>query len=321
MHICPNRLGGLRGEMKRRHIIRNNNAVSGVVEALLIVALIAIILATIQLVYIPPIMEDKETEHMDEVEKQLSYLKSTIDIQSMTKEKVLISSPVTLGSKELPYFVTMGATGQINLFDMDITGDSQIKILPGPTLPDFPAEYVNKINLTSIKYQAFNSYIDDYTYVLEGGGIIAQKPGEEMMVKPSIIVENDTNDIKIYYNIPVFTGIPGKKIDVSGYGDPDKTVFIRTNYSLHNTDSLDDITYIQIHTYYPDAWNQSLISSTGLLWEYYQNGYINVTRDDTQSPAVITIEPIPIVEGGKNLDIELTVVKIGVQIGPGIVES
>ena len=48
--------------MKIRKIIRYNNAVSGVIEALLIVALIAIILAIIQLVYIPPIMEDKETE-------------------------------------------------------------------------------------------------------------------------------------------------------------------------------------------------------------------------------------------------------------------
>ena len=304
--------------MKRRKFIGKNNAVSGVIEALLLVALVSIILATIQLVYIPRIMEEKELDHMNEVEKQFSYLKSTIDIQSMTKEKVLISSPITLGSKELPYFVTMGATGQIDLCDQNDVGDCKIKIIPAPTFNPIHTEFDNGINLTSIKYEAHNSYIADYKYILEGGGIIAKKTSEEMMVKPSIIVE-DTSDTKItiYYSLPFFSSSPGRKVDSSGYGNPDKTVFIRTNYSTYYTSSNNNINSIQISTNYPDAWNQSLIkNNSGLLWEYYQNGDINVVRDDSQSPPLIEITP-----GNKNIDLELTVVKIGIQVGPGIVRN
>jgi len=305
--------------MKKRRFIISNSAVSGVIEALLLVALVAIILATIQIVYIPDIMEDKETDHMSEVEKQFSYLKSTIDIQSMTKEKVLISSPLALGNKELPYFVTMGATGQIALYNQSDVGNCRIKILPVPTLQDFPGDFITDndgIPLTSINYEASNSYIDDRRYILEGGGIIVQNPSEEMMVKPSIIVE-DTSDTKItiYYSLPFFSSSPGRKIDSCGYGNPDKTVFIHTNYSMDDSDSI-SVNSFQIYTNYPDAWNQSLIGTNGLLREYYQNGDVNVVNDDSQSPAKIEITP-----GNRNIDLELTVVKIGVQIGAGIVRN
>jgi hypothetical protein len=304
--------------MKRKKFIFNNIAVSGVVEALLIVALVAIILATIQLVYIPDIMEDKETDHMNEVEKQFSYLKSVIDIQSMTKEKILISSPVTLGSKELPYFVTMGATGQINVNDQSDVGNCRVKILPVPTLPDFPDGFITDndgIPLTSIEYEASNSYIDDREYIFEGGGIIVQESIAEMMVKPSIIVENTSpTKITIYYNLPFFTSFPGRKSDASSYDEPDKTVFIHTNYSMDDSDSI-SVNSLQIHTNYSDAWYQTLIkTSTGLLWEYNETGDVIVSRDDSQSPPVIEITP-----NNKDIDLELTVVKIGVQTGPGII--
>ena len=303
--------------MKIRKIIRTNKAVSGVIEALLLVALVAIILSIIQIAYIPNIMEDKENEHMKEVEKQFSYLKATIDIQSMTKEKVLVSSPLTLGNSDLPFFVTMGSTGQIDVIDENNAGGCKIKILPAPTLPDFPADFVNGIPLTSIKYQSRKSYMDyDYDYIFEGGGIISQKRSEGMMVKPSMIVEGHNDYIKIYYNLPFFTSVPGKKSDSSGYADPDKTVFIRTNYSISNMDLINDAT-IQIYTNYPDAWNQSLIGDNGLLLEYYNNGDIDVTRDDSQTPAMIEIKGI----GSFTIDIELTLVKIGVQIVPGIIRS
>ena len=301
--------------MKIRKIIRKNNAVSGVIEALLIVGLVAIILATIQLVYVPPVMEDREEAHMKEVEKQFSYLKSTVDIQSMTKEKVLISSPVTLGSRELPYFVTIGATGQINLLDENDVGEAEIKVGPAPSFIPVHTEFDNGIPLTSIIYEARNVYITDYTFIFEGGGIIVKRPAEGMTVKPPIVVEDGASDITIYYSLPFFTSSPGKKIEASGYGDPDLVAFIRTNYSTHYTASEDNINYLEIYTYYPDAWYQSLFyNDTGLLWQYYENGDIAVARDDSQSPSVITITP-----DNKNIDLVITVVKIGVQIGPGIV--
>jgi hypothetical protein len=74
------------------------------------------------------------------------------------REDVPISSPLTLGSRELPYFVTARAFGQLDIID---GGDSEIN-----------TDFASNIPLTSIQYQAINSYFLDQIYILEGGGLI-----------------------------------------------------------------------------------------------------------------------------------------------------
>ena len=55
------------GEMKHRKFGTHTQAVAGVIEALLMVALVSVVISIIQLVYIPQVMEQKEAEHMDQV--------------------------------------------------------------------------------------------------------------------------------------------------------------------------------------------------------------------------------------------------------------
>ena len=62
--------------MGKIKVFKDNKAVAGVIEALLIVALVSIIISTIQLIYIPEIMKQKEYDHMEEVENQFSFLTS-----------------------------------------------------------------------------------------------------------------------------------------------------------------------------------------------------------------------------------------------------
>jgi len=215
--------------MKNKNFIRGNHAVAGVIEALLLVALVAIILSTIQLVYIPQVMSEREADHMDEVSNQFSFLKSIIDLQGVTKEDVPIASPITLGSRELPYFVTVRATGELNIIkDVDLYNiniDYEALVIP----------------LTSIKYTAYNSYyLDgaDLIYVLEGGAIILKQPtGEAMRVEPAFTVttaeEGENVVVNIYYDIPIITGLPGKN-STSGYTN----CYVRTNYSSFDANQL-----------------------------------------------------------------------------------
>jgi len=291
--------------MKNKKLIKRKDAVAGVIEALLLVALVAIIISTIQLVYVPQMMEQRESDHMDDVENQFSYLKSVIDLQSMVKEDIPISSPITLGSRELPYFVTARAFGQLDIINMDRT-DSKMHI--NPPLFGLPPE----IPLTSIKYKAHNSYFVDQTYVLEGGCVIVKQPdGETVKIEPAITVENETK-INIIYNMPIITGVPGKN-STSGY----KNCFVRTNYSGNRSSPYSgDIfgfnSFIRIYTEYLDAWNASL---NKLLKEAVDNGYVNVTI--TQDPGGIDV--VEIKPWDKTIHLELTVTDIGAQIGPGIV--
>jgi len=301
--------------MKQRIFIKNNSALAGVLEALLLIGLVAMILSTIQLYYIPDIMEERESEHMDQVANQFSQLKSTIEIQSMmgvlqSGDPIAyspMSSPITLGSNKLSYFVTSWALGNVEIIDKDAT-ESIIEILPAVSVPD----YINGIPLTSIKYNAYNHYYLEgrsLSYILEAGGVILkQSDGESMKVAPPIIAENKSNSINFIYSIPVFVSKPGKNISSTKIDD----AYIRTNYSTSYTHTESNINQIYIHTDYTSAWNQTLIADdSGILWEYYNNGYINVNYNN---PTRIEITP-----GTKHIDVELTIVELGVQTGPGVV--
>jgi len=229
--------------MKIKKLYKNNFAVAGVIEFLLIVAMIAIIIGIIQYSYIPEFMKQRESDHLDEVENQFSFLKAIIDLQGTTKEDIPVSSPITLGSNNIPYFVTLGALGEIHVIEdisYNINIDFDTLILP----------------LTAIEYTAHNYYYyggNNIFYSLEGGALILKQPdGEVVKVEPSILIENLTNTINIYYDLPVIVGISGKK-DTS---TSNEIAYVRTNYSSSDTNyqSISDVTSIKINTKYPDAW-------------------------------------------------------------------
>ncbi|UCF12867.1 MAG: hypothetical protein JSW06_01085 [Thermoplasmatales archaeon] len=252
--------------MKYKKFVKKENAVAGVIEALLLVALVSIIISTIQLVYIPEIMEEREAEHMDQVSNQFSSLKSMIDLQAITNSSAPISTMITLGSKELPYFITARSYGEVSTVD---EGEYKIEILPAS--PTFP----NGIPLTSIKYEAYNSYFVDQIYALEGGGImVKQLHGESVMrVDPSIYVENV---LDIQFDLPIIIGIHGKNLTY-GHGK----CFVRTNWSQGGIDYLPNSNTINISTQYPNAWNESLFSMLGDKVNYEKGpSYVKITRKD-----------------------------------------
>lgn len=272
--------------MKNKNSIKEKHAVAGVIEALLLVALVAIVLSTIQLIYIPQVMEQREADHMDDVSNQFSFLKAVIDLQSMTEEDVPISAPITLGSIELPYFVTARARGQLDIID---------------DAGEIEADFAPIAPLTSIKYEAYNSYFVDQTYVLEGGGIIVkQHDGETMRVEPAITVENLTTEVNIYYDIPIITSVPGKN-STGGH----KNCFIRTNYSDSDANpiSLPEVNSTRIYTEYIDAWYDFLNESLG------NNAIINKGLDYVE-----------IKEKVKSINLYYTRIYIYAQISPGWVK-
>ena len=238
--------------MKSKFILKDNFAVAGAIEFILIIGLIAILLSTIQLIYVPEIMEQKEADHMDEISNQFSRLKAMIDIQSKEKTNIPISNIVTLGSKELPYFVTLPKSGTISIIDKDET-ESEIRISNESSYETF--------ELTSIKYQANNLYFVPQSYIYEAGGIIIKQPeGQSIMwLEPSLNVTPIKNqngyvtDIDIYFDVPVI---------FCEYGDSNigglDNYYVQTNYSVELSDDdwnfWSNILSINISTEYPNAW-------------------------------------------------------------------
>ncbi len=272
--------------MKNRNLIKERKAVAGVIEALLLVALASIVISTIQLVYIPEIMEQREAEHMDDVENQFAHLKSVIDIQCMIREDVPITSPITLGSRELPYFVTARAFGELSIVD-DAGGIS--------------TDIGDNITLTSIKYQAYNSYFVDQTYILEGGAVILkQHDGESMVIEPDIDISSPSSGkIDISCNLTYIVGVSGKNT-TNGY----KNRFVRTNYSYSvNGYTVTDINnHIRVYTEYVDSWYDFFNESS-----LGENAYVNKTSNYVQIQE----------KGSTDIGISITKITIYAQISPG----
>lgn len=285
-------------EMNQRTFGMQNKAVAGVIEALLMVALVSIVISVVQLVYIPEVMEQRESEHMDLVSNQISSLKSMIDLQGITKSSVPISSMITLGSRDLPYFITVKAFGEVSVKE-----DPEFKITLLPPPGNLPS---GVIPLTSIQYAADNSYFVDQTYILEGGGLIVQQPDgiPVMRADPSISSKNNTNSISINFDLTHVIASPGKN-NTGGDGN----CFIRTNYSSNRTysNTIQSGGHIRIYTKYLNAWNESLHDLIGI---YAKNGYININISETKDYLEIT-------PGSKDIVILLNVIDIYVQIGQG----
>jgi hypothetical protein len=288
------------GEMKHRKFGTHSEAVAGVIEALLMVALVSVVISMIQLIYIPQVMEQREAEHMDQVANQISTLKSMVDMQGVTRSSSPFSTMITLGSRELPYFITAKAFGELSVQE-----NSPYKITMNPPPGSLPT---GTVPLTSIQYSADNSYFVDQSYILEGGGLIVRQPDgvPVMRADPSIIAQNNTNTIAINFNLTHVIAIPGKNYT---YGEGN--CFIRTNYSssrLH-TDNIPTGGYIRIYTAYPNAWNESLHNLLGI---YAVNGYIHITPVSAQPVNYIELTP-----GSKDIILQLNVINIYVQIGQG----
>jgi hypothetical protein len=302
------------GEMKNKKFGTHTQAVAGVIEALLMVALVSVVISMIQLIYIPQVMEQKEAEHMDLISNQISTLKSMIDLQGITQSSAPISSMITLGSRDLPYFITAKAFGTLRT-DEDTSNKITMNPPPNPALPFKFSLNGNTTPLTSIRYEADNSYFVDQTYILEGGALIVQQPDgvPVMRADPSISAENKTNTITIHFDLPYVIAIPGKNL-TSGEGNS----FIRSNFSSNRT-YVGDIPkgpgpggggYIRIYTNYVNAWNESLYNLLGI---YAVNGYINITAHPTQNYVAIT-------PGTKDIILQLNVISIYIQIGQGWIQ-
>jgi len=136
---------------------RNNNAQVGVIVAIMMVSLIVAVMVLIQVYYVPNWMKDKEANHMDNVADQFSNLKFSIDLQAMSHIDVPISSSITLGSKELPYFVSSRSFGSLNIlpptssnFSVSVTSSSGMErnLYQNIIQPPYPKDidYVDSIS-------------------------------------------------------------------------------------------------------------------------------------------------------------------------------
>jgi len=235
----------------KRNITTNTSGVVGIVATVLLIGLLITFVGVIKTVYVPSWLEQKEAQHMNDVENQFTQLKYTLDISSILCENLAISNYITLGSEELPFF-NNGRTYDT----LEITSD------------DFRMNFSNatdsfSFSMSDILFSSKNTYFVNQILCLEAGALILSQPPDSILLgQPLTSIKNFTNVSFVLLNI---SGLEGTAF-VSGYGTyvVSNEIIGRTTYTMCN------VTAINITSSYPEAWvdffNSSLFVYSGLTY-------------------------------------------------------
>ncbi len=289
--------------MKKNNFTKSTEAVVGVVVAILLVGLVVALISLIQTMYVPVIMEEKEAQHMEQVGEQFASLKSSIDNQ-ISGQHTPVSTSITLGSKELPFFMSLRSFGTLEIIPESYNISINYK-------PDPDNETTIDHTLGIIKFSSVNGYFVDHNYIYETGAVIAsQSYGDMLLIRPSfeiLINPEGSNQVIMNYTLVNITGI-GRKTFVSGYS----TYPIQTEFHRNFSRNYHNVKNISIETDYINSWRIYLNNSFSQIGLLFNEDYVLV--EEYNRLIVRFLNTIVV-------DMNLNFVDIYAQIGPGWIEE
>ncbi|RLF39532.1 MAG: hypothetical protein DRN21_03460 [Thermoplasmata archaeon] len=147
----------------------NSKGQVGVIVAILVITVMVTVLITVQVYYVPQWMKGRESEHMDMVTNQLAGLKYSLDLLAMEQSSSALMNSITLGSKELPYFVSSRAFGSLQIissddsnFSVSVTGSGMVS--QSYTNSSFTSDEVNNVLSVSSFELVIETLEDGDTY-------------------------------------------------------------------------------------------------------------------------------------------------------------
>jgi len=281
-------------------LIRNNDAVVGIVTTVMLIGLLVTVLAIVNTLYVPNWIEEEEAKHMEAVSNQFANLKFALDIQSLVDDPTSISTSITLARNEIPIFDTQRSAGELNILSnsssMDIKGNTSIN-----------SKFINS---SAIIYSSKNTYFVNQNYVYEMGTfILSQEDSNVVIGKPSIFIVEPRYmyDINISITVVNISGV-GSKNFAAGFGTyPIYTQVVNNS----NPIIIENCSNITIYTTYTNTWytvfNETL--------RYYGSKDTDYEIDESNN--MVKVEFIsPILK----YNVFVKEVKIAAQIAWGLVE-
>jgi len=283
-----------------RNIKKKDEAVAGIVVAVMIVGLVLAVVSIVQTIYVPKWMESREAEHMGVVSDQFSQLKFSIDTQIALKENVPISSSITLGSRELGFFMSNKAFGRLALISNGWS--HRITRTVGDTYED---------NFGVLRYTSENAYFLNQAYNYEIGGVILnQTQGSVFIIKPEFSVLYNTSTRQVNLSLTCIDLIPNdEKTSITGYG----TYPVRTEYLTSTNTPITLVKSLAIITPFPTIWF-NFLNSTLSDANLVKNTDYTITKSSNQVTVTFNYPPIT------NVIFDLEKIQISTQITPGWTE-
>jgi hypothetical protein len=286
--------------IRRKKITNEDEAVAGIVVAVMIVGLILAVVSIIQTIYIPKWMETREAEHMGVVADQFAQLKFVIDSQIALKETSPISTSVTLGSRELGFFISNKAFGRLSL--VSDGWSYRITRTVGDTYEDY---------FGTLRYSSENSYYLDQSYNYEIGGVVLnQTQGAVFSIKPEFSVAYNTSARSVTLSWDcIDLHSKDETTSISGYG----TYPVKTEYLSTSNATITSVKTITIYTPFSTIW-MNFLNDTLHDVNLVKNTDYTLTKTSDQITLTFLYPPIT--------DVRLNLNKISIitQITPGWTE-
>ena len=278
-------------KIKIRKLKESTNAAAGVVVAMMLVGLIFSALAIVQGVYVPNWMEQKEADHMELVANQFSQLKFAIDTLAVSEQIYSpISSPITLGNREIPYLSSTRAYGSLKIDP----NEAKINFIDAMGVK-------TKYSLGNIVYSSVNGYYINQDLIYENGAVIlSQERGNVIKIQPALSVDSSGN---LVFNIIRLVPV-ADKTTAGGYG----TYPIQTKFLDSEEPNIYSLKSMTIETSYANAWKNYLERTLPGVFS------INEDTDVDGNIVGLTID----FDDQPNLFLKMT--EMSVQISPGWVE-
>jgi hypothetical protein len=284
-----------------RKLIQNgkkkDEAVAGIVVAVMIVGLVLAVISIIQTIYVPKWMESREAEHMGVVSDQFSQLKSAVDTQIALKGNTPISSSITLGSRELGFFISNKAFGRLALISNGWA--YRITRTVGDTYED---------NYGVLRYTSENAYYLNQAYNYEIGGLILnQTQGAVFIIKPEFSAVYNASNRQANLSLTCIDLVPNdEKTSISGYG----TYPVRTEYITSTNNTITFVGSLAVITPYPTIWF-NFLNSTLSDANLVKNTDYTITKTTNQVTVTFNYPPLT------NIILNLEKIQISAQITPG----
>jgi len=253
-------------------------------------------------------MKEKESEHMNVLGDQFAQLNYAISTHVLNgKENIPMTTTISLGSKEMPYLMSVRAYGKLSILQDDLI----ISINGTPN---------KNITVGTIEYSSYNNYFIDQNFIFESGGmILSQQSGNVMKIKPGFSALF-LDDFLIDFTIVNISTIGNKDRSYVGFGPTS----IQTEYiKSPDPSSIDNVSYINITTKYPYAWYNFL--NTTLINAGFTYDPDPADADDKNYTIEIIDNNVSIhfldFPENDRVILHITESKIGAQIAPGVIEE
>jgi hypothetical protein len=273
-------------EKAKKSLFNSEAAGATVIAAVLLLAMIFTLLAVIKVEYVPQWKTDAEVLHMNQVQNDMTELKSTVDMVSFLMVSNSSSSfygfPATvsfsMGGGEIPILEPSKSSGTLSINDEPC----QMVLVSNINLTANTTDNTNKtIECGGITYFSDNRQYLDQVLRYEAGGLILAQGNKSLMKQPPAFNIQNMDNHNYTLSIQAIN-ITGKADSMSSNTDAsvrltgirNSIIYDSNDIIGNNTNSEITSVFCVIFTNYPNAWETYLNETAENAGLKYGTDYI-----------------------------------------------